>query len=103
MKNIFADTSWMLLNGLFPVEYTNVFFITDNVKLHKTNRKGNRVIYLPPYSPFLNPIEKFVLEIEVHFTNSSMRSENDLFNEFESISIELMSFDCDGYYQNMLK
>ncbi|KII60603.1 hypothetical protein RF11_07364 [Thelohanellus kitauei] len=52
-------------------------FIMDNLKFHKTNmvqtmlqENGRMVIYLPSYSPFLNLIEKFVLEMEEQRTNS---------------------------------
>ncbi|KAG0425482.1 hypothetical protein DMUE_6027, partial [Dictyocoela muelleri] len=42
----------------------NAILIMDNVPFHKSlmirnliSRSGHRIIYLPPYSPFLNPIE----------------------------------------------
>ncbi|KII71030.1 hypothetical protein RF11_07205 [Thelohanellus kitauei] len=75
MKYILVDTSWRPLNISCTTEYK--FFIMDNVKFHKTNRvqimlqENVRVVtYLPPYLPFFNPIEKFVLEMKEHYTNS---------------------------------
>ncbi|KII69808.1 hypothetical protein RF11_05912 [Thelohanellus kitauei] len=62
----------LLYNGI-----RECIFIMDHTRVHKTNRvqiklqENDRiVIYLLLYSPLLNPIEKFVLEMEEHFKNS---------------------------------
>ena len=49
--------------SLIPRLKTNRVIVMDNASFHKKvarlfNRHGHRVLFLPPYSPDLNPIEK---------------------------------------------
>ncbi|KII72901.1 hypothetical protein RF11_12368 [Thelohanellus kitauei] len=85
-------------------------FIVDNVGLHKTNRAqimlqqhGRMVIYLPPYSPFLNPMLKSVLFMEEHCRAASSRSETEEIYGVEDCSREITHSECDGYNRNMIK
>ena len=50
---------------LIPSLKTNCVIVMDNARFHKNkciqkllNRHGHRILWLPPYSPDLNPIEK---------------------------------------------
>ncbi len=50
---------------LIPSLKTKCVIVMDNARFHKStriqkllNRHGNRILWLPPYSPDLNPIEK---------------------------------------------
>nr|WP_250164021.1 transposase [Psychrobacter sp. WY6] len=50
---------------LIPSLKTKCVIIMDNARFHKSkciqkllNRNGHRILWLPPYSPDLNPIEK---------------------------------------------
>ncbi|KII62780.1 hypothetical protein RF11_08956 [Thelohanellus kitauei] len=81
-----------------------------DIRFHKTNRVKTMlqencrvVIYLPPYSPFLNPIENLFSKRKKIVQRASPRSETDLFNLIESSSIEITPSGNDGYNQNMLK
>ena len=58
--NIFYD--WCK-NTLIPCLKTKCVIVMDNASFHKRvqrllNRHGHRLLFLPPYSPELNPIEK---------------------------------------------
>jgi transposase len=51
---------------LLPALKPNQVIIMDNASIHKSNKiketiegKGCKLIYLPPYSPDLNPIERY--------------------------------------------
>jgi transposase len=51
---------------LLPVLPENTVIVMDNASFHRKNRlcllaekSGHRLIFLPPYSPELNPIENF--------------------------------------------
>ena len=59
-SNIFYD--WCK-NILIPCLKTKCVIVMDNASFHKRvqrllNRHGHRLLFLPPYSPDLNPIEK---------------------------------------------
>jgi transposase len=66
----------------------------DNVKFHHTVSikekilsKGHIVIYLPPYSPFLNPIENLFSQWKQLVRNSSPNNEDELIETtFRNIS-----------------
>ncbi len=61
-SNIFYD--WCKFS-LIPSLKTKSVIVMDNARFHKSkriqkllNRHGHRILWLPPYSPDLNPIEK---------------------------------------------
>ncbi|KII67388.1 hypothetical protein RF11_05559 [Thelohanellus kitauei] len=73
---------------LFFIGIHDYIFIMDNVWFHKTNRvqtmlqgKGRRVIYLPPYSPFVNQFENSLPKWKNIVKPASIRSKTDLFNQ----------------------
>ncbi|OMJ15724.1 hypothetical protein AYI70_g7064 [Smittium culicis] len=82
----------------------------DNVAFHKTEiikefieTTNFKLLYLPPYFPFLNPIENLFSKVKNYVRYSKPENESDLFNKinegFESVTRE----DCNGYYRNMNK
>jgi hypothetical protein len=42
----------------------NDVIVWDNVSFHQTNIERITIEFLPPYSPFLNPIVFFSMEVE---------------------------------------
>lgn len=72
------DFESFLKHQLFPVmnpyPQANSVLVMDNARIHHGGRiaemaaeKGIRIIYLPPYSPDLNPIEKAFSVLKSHF------------------------------------
>lgn len=68
---------------LLPVLKKGQVLIMDNVAFHKVigikeaiERKGARLIYLPPYSPELNPIEPMWSKIKNSLRNAGARTYN---------------------------
>lgn len=62
--DLFGDYMASLCDALNDSGRPNRIMIMDNVPFHRSNviketchEKGHNVLYLPPYSPFLNPIE----------------------------------------------
>ncbi|KAG0434162.1 hypothetical protein DMUE_5275 [Dictyocoela muelleri] len=65
---------------------TNAVFIMDNVSFYKSeiikkliNDSGHRYLYLPAYSPFLNPIENLFSQWKDIVKRSNINNEEDLF------------------------
>ncbi|KII65722.1 hypothetical protein RF11_09613 [Thelohanellus kitauei] len=91
-------------NHSCPVEYTNDMRFHIAKRVHTMlQENGCRIIYLPPYSPFLNQIENLLPKWKNIVKTAFPRSETDPFNLIESGSREITPSYCDGYYRNMLK
>lgn len=72
---------------LCPTLGTGDVVVMDNLSSHKVNGvskkiadRGAEVLYLPPYSPDLNPIEKAWVKIKQHLCSVRARSRQDLDN-----------------------
>ena len=83
--------------------------VMDNVPFHRTQAvqthirsRGHNVMYLPPYSPFLNPIENVFSKWKEAIRSRAPNSEEQLLEfieeEYRSISTE----NCNGYFRHML-
>ena len=80
--------------------------IMDNARIHhykNLNFVGFRVLYLPPYCPFLNPIENCFSKWKNLVIRSACTTEVQLKNRIESAFNEITTSDCNGYYQNMFR
>jgi transposase len=74
-------------NVLCPTLQPGDIVIMDNLQPHKTEatvsaieRTGARVLFLPPYSPDLNPIEKMWSKVKQHLRSAEARTEAALFD-----------------------
>lgn len=107
--NYFLEFINLLIQKLIDCSINSAVFIMDNVAFHKThviieaiNNAGHRVIFLPPYSPFLNPLENMFSKWKQLIQNVRVTNENDLFNAIEDVSQMISMLDCNGYYRHML-
>jgi len=82
---------------LCPTLCTNDIVIMDNLKAHKSpeireaiESTGAALLYLPPYSPDFNPIEKMWSKIKTHLRRVKARStealDDALYNAYKSIT-----------------
>ena len=88
----------------------NFIFVMDNVRFHKTleirnilAEKNIGVQYLPPYSPFLNPIENMFSKWKEIVKRINPTNETQLIDGIKNGSSLVTSNDCDGYYRNMIR
>ena len=88
----------------------NPVFILDNARIHHFSgvkellaNNDLKLLYLPPYSPFLNPIESSFSKWKNYVTRGNARNEEELMsliaNGFDSINLA----DCNGFYRKMLR
>ena len=91
---------------LIEIGIENPLVILDNARIHHSrvlDWTGFDVLYLPPYCPFLNPIENCFSKWKNAVIRSRCTTESHLKetikNKFSVITME----DCNGYYRNMLK
>ena len=88
----------------------NCYFIMDNVRFHKMKivqdlilDYGHNILYLPPYSPFLNPIENVFSKQKNYVRKEKCNDESDLFIKIKDGLNLISQNDCDGYWRNMLR
>jgi transposase len=79
--------------------------IADNLSSHKVlgvrqaiEAVGATIIYLPPYSPDLNPIEKFFSKLKTHLRRASMRTLESLWNYTGDLLYECTPTECNNYF-----
>ena len=95
-----------LETDLLPHLNENSVLIMDNMKLHHAkavknllDSSGVRYIYLPPYSPDLNPIEKLWSKVKAFLRKFKARTldalPNAIQNAFHSVTIS----DCSGWFR----
>ena len=84
----------------------NVYLIMDNAAIHKARlvqnlaiNSGSQIVYLPPYSPFLNPIEYSFSKWKGLIRNAKPTSENEFFSLLESTHTQITAEDCSNWYR----
>ena len=84
----------------------NIRWVMDNMKSHHAkavknllDSSGIRYIYLPPYSPDLNPIEKLWSKVKSFLRKFKARTldalPNAIQNAFHSVTVS----DCSGWFR----
>jgi transposase len=89
---------------LVPVLRPGDILILDNLSSHKVRgvreaiaAAGARLLYLPPYSPDLNPIEKFFARLKALLRKAATRSVDALWNEISALLRTVTQEECSNY------
>lgn len=79
--------------------------ILDNLSSHKVRgvreailAAGATLLYLPPYSPDLNPIEKFFAKLKALLRKAATRTVRALWNEIGALVGTLTPSECANYF-----
>jgi len=88
---------------------TGYIFVMDNCSIHKSaelrniiTAAGHSLVFLPPYSPFLNPIEEVFSQWKSIVTKGDcMSDENELFERIENAFLEISPENCRNYFGHM--
>jgi transposase len=88
---------WLLVPTLRPGDV----LVMDNLSSHKSpraveciERAGASVLYLPPYSPDLNPIEKIFSKVKSFLRSAAARTQAELYDAI-AIALETITpADC---------
>ncbi|KRH92084.1 putative Mariner transposable element, partial [Pseudoloma neurophilia] len=88
----------------------NQIIVIDNVRFHHSSnirelilRAGHRLLYLPPYSPFLNLIENLFSKRKEIIQQMAPNNEQDLFSAINTATTQISNQNCRGFYNNMLR
>ncbi|XP_012557766.1 uncharacterized protein LOC105845029 [Hydra vulgaris] len=106
----FLDFIRLVLAQLAVNEVVRAILILDNVRFHKTAvvhneivRAGHSLIFLPPYSPFLNPIENMFSEWKQFIRRCSSRTEDELLENIQNGELNITSTNCNNYFAHVLR
>jgi len=105
------------MDGDVFVEYVEVILcptltpgdivILDNLASHKVDgveqaivARGAMVLFLPPYSPDLNPIEKLFSKLKALLRKAAKRSLDTLWQEIGELLNSVSSEECTNYFQS---
>ena len=91
---------------LVPELIPGTVVILDNLATHRNveaakaiKQAGCWFLYLPPYSPDLNPIEQAFSKLKAHLRKVGARTFTELFNALRDICGMFMSAECWNYFQ----
>lgn len=92
-------------NTLLPTLRVGDIVIMDNLKVHKASAVselifavGATVIYLPPYSPDFNPIEKMWSKMKNYLRKRKVRVKKLLPEAVKEALTLVMPSDCEGWF-----
>jgi len=95
-----------LENTLLPSIHTGEYVVMDNLKTHHCRfveeliqEKGAIALYLPPYSPDLNPIEKMWSKMKSTLRKLRIRVKGKLIPAVHQALASVSTSDCMGWFR----
>lgn len=92
---------------LCPTLETDDVVVMDNLPAHKVagireliERCGAKLIYLPPYSPDLNPIEKCWSKIKTYLRRAKARTREELEKALREALLLITEEDAQGWFKS---
>lgn len=99
-----------LIYWLGVEQITGAYLVMDNVPFHKKQEikdfiteSGHNYVYLPPYSPFLNPIENMFSKWKNGVKKRKSQSEDELYENIHAAAGDISNEDCQNYFLHMQK
>ena len=96
-----------LQNTLLPTLSPNDIIVMDNMRSHHAkavkqilDSSGIKYLYLPPYSPDLNPIEKMWSKIKAYLRKIKVRKASELPGAIEKAFTTIRTSDCSGWFRS---
>ena len=89
--------------------FENCQLILDNATIHrglnfleKCENHNINIKFLPPYSPFINPIENLFSKWKNLVRAMKPNNEEELFTAIHTAASQITDEDCNGFFRNML-
>jgi transposase len=105
--NIFAKFMRELISTI-PSDHKK-FFVMDNVKFHHSQvvlntikNTPHEILYLPPYSPFLNPIEYAFSKIKKSIGKNNLRNQEIILEKIKDTFNIVTEEDCNSWIRHTL-
>lgn len=104
----FAEFLTSLIDHLAEDHIQGAYFVMDNVGFHKADEiqqliraHGHESVFLPPYSPFLNPIEELFNQWKTIIRRSQPTDEDQLYAQIHNASEDITQEHCQNYIRHM--
>jgi len=101
-----AFKAW-IEQALAPMLQNGDVVILDNLSSHKVagvkeaiEARGAELVYLPPYSPDLNPIEQVFAKLKHHLRKTAARTVEALHDAIANILNKFAPDECQNYLRN---
>lgn len=98
--------SW-IEQALAPALPERAIVVMDNLSAHKGGRvaelieaNGGEALYLPPYSPDLNPIEQAFAKLKHWLRDAARRTTETLWDEIGTILSSFRQIECANFFSN---
>ncbi|XP_074603938.1 uncharacterized protein LOC141857343 [Brevipalpus obovatus] len=86
------------------------YIVMDNVRFYHHAEiesllagTSHEIVYLPAYSPFLNPIENLFNQLKYYVKITRPKTADEVFNAVRLSSEVVSEQNCQNYYSNMMK
>ena len=96
-----------LKNTLLPTLSKDDIIVMDNMRSHHSksvkevlNTSGIQYLYLPPYSPDFNPIEKMWSKIKAYLRKVKIRAAAGLPDAIQRAFFTVCTSDCSGWFRS---
>lgn len=84
-----------------------LYLVMDNASIHHSQQlqklvddRGFKCLYLPPYSPFLNPIEECWAKMKANFKRTRVTEKDTLSNKVQEAAISVTQEDLHGWIRH---
>jgi transposase len=85
----------------------DMFIVMDNCKIHHSRfvvdlckKRGYKPLYMPPYSPFLNPIEECWAKIKANIKRNPLSKDDQLSDRISEACHTVTIEDCQGWIRH---
>ena len=96
-----------LKNILLPTLSKDDIIVMDNMRSHHAKSVKEvldtseiQYLYLPPYSPDFNPIEKMWSKIKAYLRKVKIRVDTELLNAIDKAFLTVCPSDCSGWFSS---
>ncbi|XP_074596385.1 uncharacterized protein LOC141851541 [Brevipalpus obovatus] len=109
--NSFCFTEFLksLVEKLEEKSITKAYLVMDNVRFHHTEEvqsliasTNHEIVFLPPYSPFINPIENLFNQLKFYVKRLKPSCPDEVYNSLSLASEVITENDCQNYYRHMM-
>ncbi|KAG2218177.1 hypothetical protein INT45_003603 [Circinella minor] len=82
------------------------YLVMDNAPIHTNSDiedSGYKCVYLPPYSPFLNPIQEFWSKVKAGVRRDGLTKDDNLSSRITESSLTVTAEDCQGWIRHAIQ
>jgi transposase len=106
----FLDFLNELFKNLRDSNRENCILVMDNVRFHKVAEvkeavlnAGHQIVFLPPYSPFFNPIENLFHQWKNIVRSAAPKCDDELYEAIRTVNLKVTAENCAAYCNHVFQ